>query len=122
MYLNISNLTVRYGDLSAVDNISFGLAAGAVGCLLGPSGCGKTTVLRAIAGFGPAAGGRIEIDNHPVNAPGVAIPTEKRKVGMVFQDFALFPHLNVAQNIAFGLRQSPAAQQQQRVEQLLELI
>jgi iron(III) transport system ATP-binding protein len=122
MYLNVSNLTVRYGDHTAVDDISFGLDAGAIGCLLGPSGCGKTTVLRAIAGFGPPAGGRIEIGGRPVNAPDVTIPTEKRKVGMVFQDFALFPHLNVEQNIAFGLRQASAAQQRQRVEQLLDLI
>src|SRR5688572_24726972 len=99
MYLNISNVTVRYGDLIAVDNIAFGLDAGAVGCLLGPSGCGKTTILRAIAGFGPPAGGRIEIDGRAVNAPNIMIPTEQRKVGMVFQDFALFPHLNVSQNI-----------------------
>lgn len=122
MYLNVNKLTVRYTDLTAVDDVSFGLEAGAVGCLLGPSGCGKTTILRAIAGFGPPAAGRIEIGGRAVNAPGVMIPTEKRKVGMVFQDFALFPHLNVARNIGFGLRQSAAAQQRQRVEQLLDLI
>lgn len=122
MYLSISHITVRYGKLTAVDDISFSLDAGAIGCLLGPSGCGKTTILRAIAGFGPPPEGRIEIDGRPVNAPGVTVPTEQRKVGMVFQDFALFPHLNVAHNIAFGLRRLPAAQQRQRVARLLELI
>ncbi|HEY3488106.1 MAG TPA: ABC transporter ATP-binding protein [Gammaproteobacteria bacterium] len=122
MYLNVNNLRVSYGDLKAVDDISFQLDAGAIGCLLGPSGCGKTTVLRAIAGFGPVAGGRIEIDGRAVSGSGVTVPTEKRKVGMVFQDFALFPHLSVAHNIAFGLRRLPTAQQNQRVRQLLDLI
>jgi iron(III) transport system ATP-binding protein len=122
MYLSVDKVTVRYGDLRAVDAISFALDAGAVGCLLGPSGCGKTTLLRAIAGFGPPAAGRIEIDGRPVSGPDVLVPPEKRKVGMVFQDYALFPHLNVAHNIAFGLRQQPIAQQRQRVGQLLELI
>jgi iron(III) transport system ATP-binding protein len=122
MYLNVSNITIRYGDLTAVDDISFSLGAGAVGCLLGPSGCGKTTILRAIAGFGPPAAGRIEIDGRPVSAPGVMVPPEKRKVGMVFQDFALFPHMDVARNIAFGLRLLTAAEQRRRVERLLELI
>ncbi len=122
MHLNVNNLNVAYADLKAVDDLSFGLKEGAIGCLLGPSGCGKTTVLRAIAGLGPAAGGRIEIDGCLISAPGLSVPTEQRKVGMVFQDFALFPHLNVTDNIAFGLRQLPVRQQRRRVERLLDLI
>jgi iron(III) transport system ATP-binding protein len=122
MYLNVNNLTVYYEDLKAVDDLSFGLNEGAIGCLLGPSGCGKTTVLRAIAGFGQPASGRIEIDGRLMSGPDSSVPTEKRKVGMVFQDFALFPHLDIAANIAFGLRQLPAAERHKRSRQLLELI
>jgi iron(III) transport system ATP-binding protein len=122
MHLCVNNLQVAYGGLTAVNDLSFSLNKGSIGCLLGPSGCGKTTVLRAIAGLGPMAGGRIEIDGRLVSGPGLCVPTERRKVGMVFQDFALFPHLNVTDNITFGLRQLPAGQQHHRVEQLLNLI
>ncbi|MCZ7009941.1 ATP-binding cassette domain-containing protein, partial [Salmonella enterica] len=86
-----------------IDDLSFSLARGSIGCLLGPSGCGKTTVLRAIAGFEPLRAGRIVLDGQLVSAPGLSVPPERRRVGMVFQDYALFPHLSVADNVAFGL-------------------
>jgi len=87
-----------------VHGLSFSLARGEIGCLLGPSGCGKTTVLRAIAGFEPLQGGRIALGGREISRPGVTAPPETRQVGVVFQDYALFPHLSVAENIAFGLR------------------
>jgi iron(III) transport system ATP-binding protein len=120
--LEIHNLTVNYGPLTAVDDVSFELADGEIGCLLGPSGCGKTTILRAIAGFEPVIAGRISIGNRVMSASNTLVPTEQRKVGMVFQDFALFPHLNVGQNIAFGLRSLRGKAQLERVQQLLKLV
>jgi iron(III) transport system ATP-binding protein len=120
--LEIHNLSVKYGSLTAVDDISFELADGEIGCLLGPSGCGKTTVLRAIAGFEPAMAGSIVIGGRTMSDARALIPTEHRKVGMMFQDFALFPHLNISQNIAFGLRSMNSEQRRERVGQLLNLV
>jgi iron(III) transport system ATP-binding protein len=92
-----------YGTHRIVRGLSFTLEPGRIGCLLGPSGCGKTTVLRCLAGFEPVLGGEILISDRVMSKPGFLVPPEKRSVGMVFQDYALFPHLTVAQNIAFGL-------------------
>ena len=83
--------------------MSFTLAPGRIGCLLGPSGCGKTTMLRCLAGFEPVEGGEIMLADRVVSKPGFQLPPEKRGIGMVFQDYALFPHLSVARNIGFGL-------------------
>jgi len=104
-----------------VDDVSLDLAAGQIGCLLGPSGCGKTTLLRLIAGFEAPAAGNIEVDGAPVSSPAGVVPPESRRMGMVFQDFALFPHLDVAGNIAFGLRALPPAERASRVNALLAL-
>ncbi|HWI68403.1 MAG TPA: ATP-binding cassette domain-containing protein, partial [Nitrospiraceae bacterium] len=87
----------------AIRDISFSAREGEILCLLGPSGCGKTTILRAIAGFEPVRSGEIFLSGRLVSSSSEMIPTEERRVGMVFQEYALFPHLRVADNIAFGL-------------------
>ena len=120
--LQINGLQHRYGEQVVIDNLSLQLAEGEIGCLLGSSGCGKTTVLRCIAGFEHARGGQIAVAGVTLSAPGQHMPPERRRIGMVFQDYALFPHLDVATNIAFGLRGLSATEAAARVEELLELI
>jgi iron(III) transport system ATP-binding protein len=95
---------VRYGAIAAVDHVTLDVAAGQVMCLLGPSGAGKSTLLRLVAGIERPAAGRIAIDGTVVADSHTFVEPERRRVGMVFQDFALFPHLTVAENVAFGLR------------------
>jgi len=116
--LEVENLRHAYGAHEVVADLSFSLGRGAIGCLLGPSGCGKTTVLRCIAGFENVHGGVIRLAGRTVSGTGVMVPPEKRRVGMVFQDYALFPHLTVAGNIAFGLRSGSG----ERVRELAELV
>ncbi len=119
--LRVEGLSHAYRDHPVLSGLSFDLARGSVGCLLGPSGCGKTTVLRCIAGFEPVQHGRIEISGHTVSSPGQTVPPERRRIGMVFQDYALFPHLRVRENIAFGLHASPSASHASRVAELAEI-
>lgn len=109
-------------NLPAVSAVSFSLQPGELLSLLGPSGCGKTTLLRLIAGFEHPQSGRIEIGQHCVAGDGDWVAPEKRGVGMVFQDYALFPHLTVQQNIAFGLQGKPAVAVRQRVQETLTLV
>ena len=120
--LTAENISVAYQGAVVVHGVSFHLAPGRIGCLLGPSGCGKTTVLRSIAGFEPLSQGRIMIEGAEVSRHGRMLPPEKRSVGMVFQDFALFPHLSVADNIAFGIRRWPGRERESRIHSLLELV
>lgn len=120
--LEVREISVAYGDTQVVRDVSFVLERGVIGCLLGPSGCGKTTLLRAIAGFEPVSRGEILLRERRVSAPGHSIPPEQRRVGMVFQDFALFPHLTVADNVGFGLRAMSRAERGRRVTELLELV
>ncbi len=117
-YLQIDTLEVRYprAAQSAVDGVSLALARGEVGVLLGASGSGKTSVLRALAGFEPLAAGRIQLDGHAIAEAGRGLPPERRRLGMMFQDFALFPHLSVDANIGFGLRGVAAAERDKRVQ------
>ena len=122
MLLDVENVEVAYNRTPVVRGVSFRLRAGSLGCLLGPSGCGKTTLLRAIAGFEPVTGGRIRLGETEMSRPGRTVPPEKRGVGMVFQDYALFPHLSIADNIAFGIRKWPKSDQKVRVARLLELV
>ena len=120
--LEVQELRQAYGSQEVVHGLSFRLARGNIGCLLGPSGCGKTTVLRGIAGFEPVREGRILLGGVVVSAPGVTLAPEKRRIGMVFQDYALFPHLPVAGNIAFGLRRTPPGERAARVRELAALV
>ncbi|NCA68716.1 MAG: ABC transporter ATP-binding protein [Sphingobacteriia bacterium] len=120
--LEVRDVSVAYGANPIVRSVSFVLEPGIVGCLLGPSGCGKTTLLRAIAGFEPISQGEIHLHGRRVSVPGETLAPELRRVGMVFQDFALFPHLTVAQNVGFGLRRLARAARARRVEELLELV
>jgi len=122
MLLEVENLRHAYGEQEVVRGLSFSLAHGAIGCLLGPSGCGKTTVLRCIAGFEPVREGVIRLSGRQVSAPGAMVPPEKRRVGMVFQDYALFPHLAVADNIAFGLHAAAPGERAARVRDLAGLV
>jgi len=110
------------GDKVVVRDLSLGLPAGHIGCLLGASGCGKTTVLRAIAGFEPVRAGAIRLDGTELASPRTHVAPERRRVGMMFQDYALFPHLTVAGNVGFGLRRMARAQREARVAQMLEMV
>ena len=107
--LAVSHVSYNYGAVPAVQDFSLVLAAGEFVCLLGPSGCGKSTALRLIAGLELPAHGQIFINGVEVAGPGVFVPPEHRNVGLMFQDFALFPHLTVLQNVTFGLTHLPKA-------------
>jgi len=131
MLLHVDQVSITYpaaagtGEAKrAVDSVSFGLASGDIGVLIGPSGCGKTSLLRAVAGLEPLSGGRIALGDQTLSdaATGTLLPPEQRRIGMVFQDYALFPHLSVAHNVGFGLAHLPQARRQARVDELLELV
>jgi len=128
MFLSLDSVTVRYPRSSAshpaVDKVTLGLRQGEVGVLIGPSGCGKTSLLRAVAGLERSTAGRISVDGQALSDPaaGVHLAAEQRQIGMVFQDYALFPHLSVADNVAFGVAALPRSQRKQRVQQMLELV
>ena len=111
-----------YGANRVLQGLSFALERGQIGCLLGASGCGKTTVLRCIAGFEPVAAGEIWLNGVPVSHRGFTVPPESRRIGMVFQDYALFPHLDIAANVAFGLHHLDKPQRALRVAELLETV
>lgn len=118
--LQVDNISAGYGGELVIEALSFQVERGEIVSLLGPSGCGKTTALRTVAGFEPLSAGHIEIEGQKVSAPGMTVPPEHRSIGMVFQDYALFPHLTVAANIGFGLRGRGAAERKAQVERLLD--
>lgn len=118
--ISLCNVTRRYGALLAVDDASFTVERGETACLLGPSGSGKSTILRMLSGLEPVDSGEIHIDGQCISSPGYTKPPETRGVGLVFQDNALFPHLDVVANIGFGLQELGAAQRALRVATLLE--
>ncbi len=120
--LVLDSVSQAYARRQIIADLSFTLPEGAIGCLLGPSGCGKTTALRCIAGFEPIQSGSIRIGGETVSRPGWMLAAEKRRIGMVFQDYALFPHLTVAGNVGFGLRDAPRPTRETRVTELLELV
>lgn len=119
--LELTQVSHHYGKRAIVQDISFQLARGSIGCLLGPSGCGKTTILRAIAGFEPISQGEIRFNDQVVSRVNFTLAPERRRVGMVFQDYALFPHLTCAGNIGFGLHKLSSAERSRRVDELLEM-
>ena len=118
--LKVEDVSAGYGAAHVIQSLTFVVNRGEIVSLLGPSGCGKTTALRAIAGFEPISKGQILIAQKPASAPGLTIPPEQRSIGMVFQDFALFPHLTIADNIAFGLRRLAAVDRRVQVRHLLD--
>ena len=125
MHIELRQLSVQYPGRPrpAVDAVSLGLRAGDIGVLIGPSGCGKTTLLRAVAGLERASGGEILITGERVAGPGLHVPPEARRIGMVFQDYALFPHLDVGRNVAFGLeRRMGSPERSARVAEVLALV
>ncbi|MFN3944807.1 MAG: ABC transporter ATP-binding protein [Allosphingosinicella sp.] len=117
--LSARSVSKSYGGAPAVREASLDLRSGRITCLLGPSGCGKSTLLRLLAGLEPLDGGEIEAAGRLLSAPGRTVPPEGRGVGLVFQDFALFPHLNAAQNVAFGLSGLAAREKVARARALL---
>lgn len=119
--LEVEHLTRSFGGAPVVADVSLTIAPGQVTCLLGPSGCGKSTTLRMIAGVERPDSGRIRIDGQVMFDGRVSLPPEARSVGLMFQDFALFPHLTVAQNVAFGLK-GDKADKTRRVDELLERV
>jgi len=120
--LELKGIQCRYQDQEVVNDLSMHVNAGSLTCLLGPSGCGKTTVLRAIAGFEPVTRGEIILRGQSSSRPGFLRPPEKRNLAMVFQDYALFPHLNVRSNVAFGLRHFSSDARHRVVEDMLQTV
>src|SRR6185312_2052361 len=100
----LRNLTKRYGPNAVVDDISLTIEHGRLVCLLGPSGCGKTTTLRLIAGFAEPSAGEIRVGDRVVSTPARTLPPERRNMSMIFQSYALWPHMTVAENVAYGLK------------------
>ncbi len=120
--LSVSNLYYYYQDKTIFEDLSLKVEKDQILCLLGASGCGKTTALKAIAGLLPTQSGEINIDGRLVNGKDVFVPPESRNIGMIFQDYALFPHLLVADNIGFGIRGMKPAAVAERVDELLTLV
>jgi len=115
-------LRKTFGETVAVDHVDLEVPRGSLTSLLGPSGCGKTTMLRMIAGLITPDGGRIDIDGRTVTGPAVSVPPERRNVGLVFQDYALFPHLSVGRNVAYGLSHLPRRDRAPRIAEVLDLV
>ncbi|MCC7080809.1 MAG: ABC transporter ATP-binding protein [Burkholderiales bacterium] len=120
--LVLDSVAQRYGEIEVLHAVSFAIRRGTIACLLGTSGCGKTTVLRCIAGFEPLSRGEIRLDGEVVSRPGFLLAPERRRIGMVFQDYALFPHRTVAANVGFGLNALARHERAERVAELLEVV
>jgi iron(III) transport system ATP-binding protein len=120
--LRFDNISFRYDGEQVVNNVSFAIAQGEIMCLLGPSGCGKTTCLRLAAGMEQPQEGTISLNGEIVSSPDKLAPPETRNIGFLFQEFALFPHLSVFDNICFGLAHLPAAEQKARALELLKQV
>ncbi|MBA4141703.1 MAG: ABC transporter ATP-binding protein [Nitrosospira sp.] len=120
--LELRNIRHAYGKQVVVKDLSLTLKKGAIGCLLGPSGCGKTTVLRSIAGFEPISAGEILINGVAISNANICVPPERRQIGMVFQDYALFPHLTVSANVGFGLHRMQKSERAARIVEVLQTV
>ncbi len=122
-FLKINNIRAAYDNAApVVEDVSFILREGELACLLGPSGCGKTTILCAISGFQDLQAGSIELAGQVISSEKNSVAPEQRNVGMVFQDHALFPHLNIAENVGFGLSKVTKKERSARIDKLLELV
>src|SRR5438270_7285028 len=119
--VELRGLTKRYGTLAVVDDISLRIEHGLLVCLLGPSGCGKTTTLRLIAGFVEPSAGEIAVGDRVVSSPSRTLPPEQRNMSMIFQSYALWPHMTVTDNVAYGLtlRKMDKAAIAQKVKDIL---
>ena len=124
MFLELRQLDIRYpGSTSpAVHGVNLSLQAGDIGVLIGPSGCGKTSLLRAVAGLEPVSGGQVLLSDRVVSDAQHTEPAESRRIGMVFQDYALFPHMDVGRNVGFGLAHLSKTERQRRVAEVLDLV
>ena len=122
--LAISGARRRFGTVQAVDNVDLAVGEGEFFTLLGPSGCGKTTTLRLVAGFMAPDAGEIRVGDRVLSSPGTVIPPERRRMAMIFQSYALWPHMTVAQNVAYGLRfgGTPRAQRDGKVDEILRAV
>jgi len=120
--LALNDVHHSYGNVQVVRGLCFSLHRGAIGCLLGPSGCGKTTVLRCIAGFEAIREGEIRLNGQLVSSSAALVAPEQRRIGMVFQDYALFPHLSVARNVAFGLHALSESERTRRAGECIEAV
>ncbi|MDE0011875.1 MAG: ABC transporter ATP-binding protein [Candidatus Poribacteria bacterium] len=120
--LTVESITKRFGDTPVVKDVSFTVYPGEIFALLGPSGCGKTTTLRIIAGFEQADAGTISMAERSLASDSVYVPPESRGIGFVFQDYALFPHKNVLDNVAFGLRKVPKKTRRERALEVLDMV
>ena len=122
--LTLRNVSCVFGNFTAVDDLSLELAEGELVSLLGPSGCGKTTTLRMMAGFIAPTAGTIEVDDQVISSPDSSLPPERRNMSMIFQSYAIWPNMTVAENVAFGLkiRKLPAAEIGKRVDEILDVV
>jgi len=118
--LTVKNLSARYADKDVVNNVYFNLNEGDIACLLGPSGCGKTTLLNTLAGFIQPTSGDIRLDGNTISTEKIVLPPEQRSIGMVFQDYALFPHMSVRKNVGFGVKDKTS--RKTSVDTLLEQV
>jgi len=121
-HLAFTDVCHAYDRTPVLQGVSFEVEPGTIACLLGASGCGKTTVLRCIAGFEPVLSGTVALDGVVMSTKNIVVPPEQRRIGVVFQDYALFPHLTIAGNIAFGLRGATANERDARVGELLQVV
>ncbi len=122
MLLEVSDLRCGYAGQTVVHGVSFHVNRGSLVCLLGPSGCGKTTILRAIAGFEPVQNGHVALSGRVVSSHGSTVPPESRRVGMVFQESTLFPHLTVEDNVAFGVWHAAPHARREVVTEMLDVV
>src|SRR5436853_5773657 len=120
--VSISGLTMRYGDVAAVEALSLEVAPGELVALLGPSGCGKTTTLRLVAGFLKPEGGEIWVGDRCLSSATSVVPPERRRMAMIFQSYALWPHMTVAQTVAYGLRFKPGLSRGDREARVREML
>src|SRR2546428_11620612 len=118
----LKTLTKRYGDLAAVEGLSLEVGPGELVSLLGPSGCGKTTPLRLVAGFLQPESGEIWVGDRCLSSPSGVVPPERRRMAMIFQSYALWPHMTVAQNVAYGLRFKPGVSRSDRDRRVAEML